>query len=459
VTAIRLESEPAVPATGRRFRAYSVKHLDALVAQAGLDASERLAVRAVATVLPFRTNAYVVENLIDWDAAPDDPIYRLVFPQADMLPPADVQRIASLLARNAPDGEVAAAAHEVRTRLNPHPAGQLALNIPDLGDEPLPGVQHKYPETVLVFPKQAQTCHAYCTYCFRWAQFVDEPDLKMATADTVRITEYLRRHREVTSVLITGGDPMIMGADVLRRYVEPLLDEGLDHIESVRIGSKSLAYWPQRFVTDPDADDTLRLFEKVVASGRGLAFMAHFSHPRELESPLVAEAVRRIRNTGAVIRTQAPLIRSINDDPATWAGMWRTQVRMGMVPYYMFVERDTGPQDYFAVPLAAGYQIFREAYRGVSGLCRTVRGPSMSATPGKLCVDGITEVAGEKVFVLHMIQARDPDLVGKPFFARYNPDATWLSDLEPAFASRFPFEPDPEELPELLAPSLFEPAG
>jgi KamA family protein len=459
VTAIRLESEPAVPATGRRFRAYSVKHLDALVAQAGLDASERLAVRAVATVLPFRTNAYVVENLIDWDAAPDDPIYRLVFPQADMLPPADVQRIASLLARNAPDGEVAAAAHEVRTRLNPHPAGQLALNIPDLGDEPLPGVQHKYPETVLVFPKQAQTCHAYCTYCFRWAQFVDEPDLKMATADTVRITEYLRRHREVTSVLITGGDPMIMGADVLRRYVEPLLDEGLDHIESVRIGSKSLAYWPQRFVTDPDADDTLRLFEKVVASGRGLAFMAHFSHPRELESPLVAEAVRRIRNTGAVIRTQAPLIRSINDDPATWAGMWRTQVRMGMVPYYMFVERDTGPQEYFAVPLAAGYQIFREAYRGVSGLCRTVRGPSMSATPGKLCVDGITEVAGEKVFVLHMIQARDPDLVGKPFFARYNPDATWLSDLEPAFASRFPFEPDPEELPELLAPSLFEPAG
>jgi L-lysine 2,3-aminomutase len=459
VTAIRLQSEPAVPATGRRFRAYTVKHLDALVAQAGLDASERLAVRAVATVLPFRTNAYVVENLIDWDAAPDDPIYRLVFPQADMLPPADVQRIASLLARNAPDGEVAAAAHEVRTRLNPHPAGQLALNIPDLGDEPLPGVQHKYPETVLVFPKQAQTCHAYCTYCFRWAQFVDEPDLKMATADTARIVEYLRRHREVTSVLITGGDPMIMGADVLRRYVEPLLDEGLDHIESVRIGSKSLAYWPQRFVTDPDADDTLRLFGKVVASGRGLAFMAHFSHPRELESPLVAEAVRRIRSTGAVIRTQAPLIRSINDNPATWAAMWGTQVRMGMVPYYMFVERDTGPQDYFAVPLAAGYRIFRDAYRGVSGLSRTVRGPSMSATPGKLCVDGITEVAGEKVFVLHMIQARDPDLVGKPFFARYDPDATWLSDLEPAFASRFPFEPDPEELPELLAPALFEPAG
>jgi L-lysine 2,3-aminomutase len=458
VTGIR-QTWSATPAQGRRFRAYTAKHLDELTARAGLDPADRLAVRAVGTVLPFRTNSYVVEDLIDWSAAPDDPIYRLVFPQADMLPAADVQHIAGLLAREASELEVGAAAHEVRMRLNPHPAGQLALNIPDLGDEPLPGVQHKYAETVLVFPKQGQTCHAYCTYCFRWAQFVDEPELKMATAEISRVMDYLRQHREVTSVLITGGDPMIMGAPVLRRYIEPLLEPGLEHIESVRIGSKALAYWPQRFVSDPDTDDTLRLFERVVASGRTLAFMAHFSHPRELEPPLVREAVRRIMATGAVIRTQAPLIRTINDDPATWAAMWRTQVRLGMVPYYMFVERDTGPQDYFAVPLACAYGIFSTAYRQVAGLCRTVRGPSMSATPGKVCVDGIAEVAGQKVFVLHMIQARDPELVGKPFFARYDPDATWLSDLVPAFATRFPFEPGPGELPGLWSPQVFEPAS
>jgi KamA family protein len=458
VTVIR-QTVSAPPAGGRRFRAYTAKHLDELTARAGLSHEDRLAVRAVGAVLPFRTNSYVVEDLIDWAAAPDDPIYRLVFPQADMLPADDVRGIADLLACGASDVDISAAAHEVRMRLNPHPAGQLALNIPDLGDEPLPGVQHKYPETVLIFPKQGQTCHAYCTYCFRWAQFVDEPDLKMATADISRVMDYLRQHREVTSVLVTGGDPMIMGAPVLRRYLEPLLEPGLEHIESVRIGSKALAYWPQRFVSDPDADETLRLFERVIASGRALAFMAHFSHPRELEPPLVAEAVRRIRATGAVIRTQAPLIRTINDDPATWGAMWRAQVRMGMVPYYMFVERDTGPQDYFAVSLTRAYGIYSAAYRQVSGLCRTVRGPSMSATPGKVCIDGITEIAGQKVFVLHMIQARDPDLVGKPFFARYDPDAAWLSDLEPAFAARFPFEPDPEDLPGLWAPPVFEPAG
>jgi L-lysine 2,3-aminomutase len=458
VRPVRPSDRPAAQA-GRRFHAYTAKHLDELTARAGLSAAQRLAVCAVATVLPFRTNAYVVDHLIDWNAAPADPMYRLVFPQADMLPEADVSRIAALLAREAPAAEVHAAAHEVRMRLNPHPAGQLALNTPALGDEPLPGLQHKYPETVLLFPKQGQTCHAYCTYCFRWAQFVDEPDLKMAMGDSSMLVSYLLGHPEVTGVLVTGGDPMIMGAPVLRRYIEPLLDPRLDSLESIRIGSKSLGYWPQRFVTDPDADETLRLFEDVVGSGRCLAFMAHFSHPRELESPLVAEAVRRILSTGAVIRTQAPLIRSINDDPAIWASMWRTQARMGMIPYYMFVERDTGPQDYFAVPLARGYEVFRDAYRSVSGLCRTVRGPSMSATPGKVCVDGITEVAGEKVFVLHMIQARDPGLVGKPFFARFDPAASWLSDLEPAFAPRFPFEPGHDELPGLWARELLEPAS
>jgi L-lysine 2,3-aminomutase len=322
VTAAQDLTSP-VPAAGRRFRAYSAKHLDELVSRAGLDAADRLAVRAVATVLPFRSNAYVVDELIDWDAAPDDPIYRLVFPQADMLPEEDVRQMSCLLASGASEAEVQRAARKVRMRLNPHPAGQLVLNAPNHGDEPLSGVQHKYPETLLLFPKHGQTCHAYCTYCFRWAQFVGEPDLKIATEDTDRVAAYLGNHPEVTSVLITGGDPMIMGATVLSRYIEPLLDPRLDHVESIRIGTKSLAYWPQRFVSDPDAADTLRLFERVVRSGRNLAFMAHFSHPRELEMPIVVEAVRRIIGTGAVIRTQAPLIRSVNDCPDTWSSMWR----------------------------------------------------------------------------------------------------------------------------------------
>jgi KamA family protein len=445
VTLVNDAAPVAVRSNGRKFRAFTVKHLDELTARAGLTADQRLAVRAVATVLPFRTNSYVIDELIDWSAAPDDPMYRLVFPQEDMLPPEDVARLADLLRREAPKAEIDAAAHEVRMKLNPHPAGQMDLNIPSFGDESMPGMQHKYDETVLFFPKQGQTCHAYCTYCFRWAQFVGEPDLKMAADDVERLKTYLTAHPEVTSVLFTGGDPMIMGEPVLRRYIEPLLE--VEQIESIRIGTKALAYWPQKWVTDPDADDTLRLFEQIVESGKNCAVMAHFSHPRELDPPLLSQAVRRIRDTGAVIRTQAPLIRSINDHPAAWTEMWRRQHRMGMVPYYMFVERDTGPQDYFAVPLARAYEVFRDAYKDVSGLCRTVRGPSMSATPGKVCVDGVVELGGEKAFVLHFIQCRDADLVNRPFFAKYDPEAVWLTDLKPAFGDRFPFEGRVKSLP------------
>ena len=69
---------------------------------------------------------------------------------------------------------------------------------------------------------------------------------------------------------------------MLRRYIEPLLDPSLEHLQSIRIGTKAPAYWPYRFVTDPDADDLLRLFERVRQAGRHVAIMAHYSHPREL---------------------------------------------------------------------------------------------------------------------------------------------------------------------------------
>ncbi len=151
---------------------------------------------------------------------------------------------------------------------------------------------------------------------------------------------------------------------------------------------------------------------------------------------MAREAIRRIQDTGAVVRCQAPLVRRVNDDAEVWAAMWRDQVRLGAVPYYMFVERDTGPRHYFEVPLARALDIFNEAYRQVSGLGRTVRGPSMSATPGKVLVDGIATVAGQRVFVLKFLQARDPNWVGRLFFAKYNPTVSWLGQLEPAFGER-----------------------
>jgi KamA family protein len=419
-----------------KYRAFTRNDLGTMPQLDGLSSEARADMRAVAAVLPFRVNNYVLDELIRWDAVPEDPIYQLTFPQPTMLEAADVRRMRRLLDANAPPDKVTAAAREIQDRLNPHPAGQMELNVPQLDGESIPGMQHKYRDTVLFFPAAGQTCHAYCTYCFRWPQFVGIDELKFAARQAESLVGYLEEHEEVSNVLFTGGDPMIMRTSVLRRFVEPLLDPALEHVTTIRIGTKATAYWPYRFVTDSDADDLLRLFEEVKKAGRHMAIMSHYSHPVELSTPVAQMAVQRIQRTGAVIRCQAPLIKHVNDDADVWAELWRTEVRLGAVPYYMFVERDTGPKGYFEVPLARCYEIFQKAYRRVSGLERTVRGPSMSATPGKVIVDGIAEVAGEKVFTLRFVQGRDPDWVRRPFFARYDEQATWLDQLRPAFGAK-----------------------
>ena len=166
----------------------------------------------------------------------------------------------------------------------------------------------------------------------------------------------------------------------------------------------------------------------------------------EFSTDVSEQAVKRLIDAGAVVRCQAPLIKRVNDHPDIWAALWRKQVALGAVPYYMFVERDTGPKNYFEVPLARAYDIFSRAYNQVSGLARTVRGPSMSCTPGKVCVDGVTEIHGEKVFVMKFIQGRNPYWANKVFFAKYNPKATWLDDLEPTLGEeRFFFEQGMDE--------------
>jgi L-lysine 2,3-aminomutase len=404
-----------------RFRAYGPRHIDDIARRYGLSAEITETIRAIALVLPFRVNEYVLNSLVDWAGVPDDPIFQLVFPQRGMLPLDDELLLAATAKSRLP-----AEIRRIRAGLNPHPSGQL-FNVPIVDGVAQPGLQHKYAETVLYFPGQGQTCHSYCTYCFRWAQFVGDASLKFAAPNPSGLITYLREHPGVSDVLLTGGDPMVMSTERLRSHLEPIL--AVESVATIRIGTRSVAYWPHRFTTDHDADDLLRLFERVVASGRTLAVMAHFSHPRELTTDAALLALSRIRATGAVVYCQAPMVAHVNDDARTWSELWRRELAAGAVPYYMFVERDTGPHDYFKVPLARAVEIFHAAYRTLPGLARTVRGPVMSATGGKVVVDGVEETPAGRFFQLRMLQARDPALVGRPFRARYSTSACWLDEL------------------------------
>ena len=416
-----------------RFQVYTDRQFEKIEPLQKLTAEQRFEMRVVASVLPFRVNQYVIDELINWDDVPNDPIFQLTFPQREMLDPADYDLMAQALRDELSRADITKLAREIQARLNPHPAGQQEMNVPMLDEEPLDGMQHKYRETVLFFRSQGQVCHSYCTFCFRWAQFVGNKELRFASNEAESLHRYLEADKNITDLLITGGDPMVMKTRHVVSYLEPLLKPELEHLQTVRIGTKALTFWPQRFVTDDDAEELLALFTKLVDAGKHIAIMAHFNHWREMETPIVREAIRRIRATGAVIRAQAPLVQHINDDPEIWVRMWRTQVRLGIIPYYMFVERDTGAKRYFEVPLVRAYEVYRQAIQQVSGLARTARGPSMSAGPGKVEIQSIIELNGEKVFVLRFIQGRNPDWVQQTFFAKYDENATWYDDLVPAF--------------------------
>ena len=406
-----------------------------------LSEETRFEMEVVGNVLPFKANNYVVEQLIDWDAVPNDPMYVLTFPQRDMLRPAHFEKMASKLRAGAGRKEIAETANEIRLQLNPHPAGQLELNVPSLSDgTKLYGMQHKYKETCLFFPSQSQTCHAYCSFCFRWPQFVGMDDMKFAMREGEQLVQYLREHPEITDVLFTGGDPMIMKAGMFRNYARALIEARLPNLRTIRVGTKMLAYWPYKVLTDGDAEETLATFREITDSGLHLAIMSHFNHPAEMKTAAAAAAIGKVRGTGAQIRTQSPLLAHINDDPAAWSSMWTEQVRLGCIPYYMFAVRDTGAQHYFGVPLVRAHAIFREAYMRVSGLGRTVRGPSMSATPGKVLVDGAPTISGRRVISLRFLQGRNPEWVNRPFYAEYDDKAVWLDELRPAFGDKFFFE-------------------
>ncbi|MCK4922383.1 MAG: lysine 2,3-aminomutase [Bacteroidales bacterium] len=430
-----------------KHQSYSIHNYQNIDQFSKFSKEQREAIEVVSKVFPFKTNNYVTDKLIDWDNFEDDPMFILNFPQKDMLQDNHYNQMLDLIRRGADKKEVYSLANDIRRQLNPHPAGQES-NVPFLNGEKLLGIQHKYKETVLFFPTQGQTCHAYCTFCFRWPQFTNMDELKFAMKQSNLLTEYLENNQSVSDLLITGGDPMVMNINNLKAYIEPILNSHSHNLNTIRIGTKSLSFWPDRFINDKDSEDVLRLFEKVSKSGLQLALMAHINHPRELSTKAVQEAIRRIRNTGVQIRTQSPLLNHINNKPELWSRMWRHQVALGLIPYYMFIARDTGAQHYFGTSLKKSIQIFSRAYSQVSGLARTVRGPSMSADPGKVQIAGVTKIRNQKVFVLNFLQGRNPDWVNKPFFAEYDENAKWLDELVPFEDDRFFFEDEFDEIKE-----------
>ncbi len=327
----------------------------------------------------FRANKYYLQ-LIDWKD-PKDPIMQLIIPREEEL----------------------------------RDWGQLDASN-EAAITPVRGVQHKYTDTVLLLCNEV--CGAYCRYCFRKRLFMDEND--EVTKDISEGLSYIANHPEVTNVLLTGGDPLLMSTRRLVEIFEALRE--FEHVRIIRIGSKMPAFDPWRVLNDKQLQAA---FRKYSTPEQRIYLMAHFDHPRELTEPAIA-GINACIDNGVICVNQCPLIKGINDDAATLAELYATLSYIGCPAYYLFQGRPTAGNEPYEVPIVRGWHIFQEALRHGSGLARRARF-CMSHETGKVEILAVDDAH----IYLRYHQAKNPADLGRFFIRRRNDEAYWLDQLEP----------------------------
>lgn len=343
----------------------------------------------VARRYAFRSNEYYL-SLINWDD-PQDPIRNIIIPNS----------------------------RELETWGELDPSNEKAYTI-------MPGLEHKYHSTALMLV--SDRCAGICRYCFRKRVFMDEGRSKIQDVDAA--VDYIREHEEITNVLITGGDPLMLRTDELEDVVAKL--RGIDHVNIIRLGTKMPVFDPRRIIDDPTL---LRMIGKYSTPEKRIYIMTHFVHPRELTDTAV-NGISSLLGSGALVANQMPLLRGLNDDPDVLAEHLAKLASVGAVPYYVFQCRPASGNKAYAVPIEEGYDIIEQAKSKVSGLAKRIRF-AMSHASGKIEIVGKTE--GFVYFKYHRA-ANDADS-GKLLVFRSNPGACWLDDYGEPVDACGPCEP------------------
>lgn len=342
-----------------------------------LTKTERNVLQKVTETYVFRLNEYYL-GLINWHD-PDDPIRKLVIPNESEL------------------GEY----------------GKW-----DASDEysnyVAKGCQHKYTTTALLLV--SEVCGAYCRYCFRKRLF--RVDAKEASSEVSEGLQYIQSTPSISNVLLTGGDPLMLGTPKLRGILEPLRE--IDHVKIIRIGSKMPVFNPMRIYED---ESLLQLFRDYSKSDRKIYVMAHINHLREWTKE-ARRAMDALQQTGVITVNQTPILRGINDQPKMLGQLLEELSWAGVTPYYFFVNRPVAGNQAFVLPLQQVYEIVEEAKSYTSGLGRRVK-LVMSHATGKLEILAITD---GKIFLKYH-QARSFADHGKILCLPCPRDAAWFDDV------------------------------
>lgn len=406
-----------------------------------------------------------VLNTINWKKFAKDSVFQLVFPQPGMMK----DEILKSYFEAKTDEERKKIADDYIKKTNPHD-GKQKLNKPWFENEDgeleiLEGGQHKYPQCFLIFDNTTQSCFAFCSYCFRHAQVRGDEDM-FIQKDVEQIHNYLKKHKEVTDVLITGGDAGYMPAERLKQYVIPIIeDPELSHIKTLRLGSRALTFHPEMILTS-EYNKILDLFKELIDNGIQVAWMAHFSTPRELLNPSTVAAIRRLRAHGVTVKSQSPVMNHISiftdengkvdvDRSAqNWIDLGNIFAMLGIGFHSMYCARPTGEHHYFTTPLADMDKVFSKVYRSLPSINRPSRYITMTSSAGKTSLLGVTEVNGQKVFALKFNEARNMEWMDKVYLAKYDEKENTIEKLNPFDTDQYFYEDELNEIEKNLENAL-----
>jgi KamA family protein len=237
--------------------------------------------------------------------------------------------------------------------------------------------------------------------------------------DITKALEYIRKHIELTNILLTGGDPLILSTQKLGRTLHAL--RKIDHINIIRIGTKMLSFNPFRIINDPALLEMLNTYS---IPGKRIYVMTHFNHPREITNEAI-KAVDLLIKAGVVLCNQTPLLKGINDDHEVLAELLRKLSFVGVAPYYIFQCRPTLGNKLFSVAIEDGFEIFEKARMKCSGLAKRARFV-MSHSTGKIEIVGKTD---ERVYFRYH-RAANPEEKARFMVFKRNPEAYWFDDYD-----------------------------
>lgn len=415
-------------------------------------------------VYRFMVTKHVL-NTINWNNFAKDSVFQLVFPQPGMILSEETQMYID--AKTEEEREKIVADYMEKT--NPHDGNQQ-LNKPSFENENcetelLEGSQHKYPQCQLIFDKTTQSCFSFCTYCFRHAQVRGDEDMFVQN-EIKPVHDYMKLHKEVSDMLLTGGDAGYMPHERLEQYLLPLIeDTELDHVRTLRIGTRSLTFEPEMYIKS-DYNKTLNLFQKLIDNGIQVVLMSHFSTPRELLNPTTIAAIRRLRSHGVVIKSQSPVMNhislftdengkvDIDRSAQNWIDLGNIFAMLSIGFHSMYCARPTGEHHYFTVPLAELNKIFSKVYRSLASINRPSRYITMTSSAGKTSILGTVEVNGEKAYALKFNESRNMEWMDKVFLAKYDEHENTVEKLIPFDTDQYFFEGELKEIEQSLNDSL-----